>query len=188
MSQITLTNNAQKVLDWSRSLSSLSKNTHNPLGRELLAILFVVELRNYWLETRFSNVLGAGAIIRIKINNLLRKLDPQLMEKIDVARHQGLQRGLRDFAPIIDVAKIYKQEIFGAKGSLVKELQTLTRSAPKFKSKDREHRDYNEKMTGIWHKLVHFPDELLCHTALGMTFNIFEDDFKSIEQYVDSLS
>ena len=78
--------------------------------------------------------------------------------------------------------------INGRAGSLVKELQTITRSAPNIKSRDREHRDYNEKMTGVWHELVHFPDELLCRTALGMTFNIFEDDFKSIEQYVDSLS
>ena len=188
MSKIILTNNAQKVLDWSKSLPNSSKNLHNSIARELLAILFVVELRNSWLSTRFSQIMGSGVIIRIKINKLLRKLDPQLMEKIDLARKQGLQRGLRDFAPIIDVAKIYKQEIFEAKGSLVKELQTLSRSAPQFKSKDREHRDYNEKMTGIWNELVHFPDELLCRTSLGMTFNIFEDDFKSIEQYVDSLS
>jgi hypothetical protein len=188
MSQITLTNNAQTVLDWSKSLPSLPNNTHNSIARELLAILFVVELRNSWLSTRFSHIMGSGVIIRIKITKLLRKLDPQLMEKIDLARQQGLKRGLRDFAPIIDVAKIYKQEIFGAKGSLVKELQTLTRSAPNLKSKDREHRDYNEKMTGIWHELVHFPDELLCRTNNGMTFNIFEDDFKSIEQDVDSLS
>jgi hypothetical protein len=188
MSQITLTNNAQKVLDWSKSLPNSPKNAHNSMARELSAILFVVELRNSWLSTRFSKFIGSGVIIRIKINKLLRKLDPQLMEKIDVAIQQELKRGIRDFAPIIDVAKIYKQEIFGAKGSLVKELQTLTRSAPNIKSKDREHRDYNEKMTSIWHELVHFPDELLCRTALGMTFNIFEDDFKSIEQYVDSLS
>jgi hypothetical protein len=188
MSQITLTNNAQKVIGWSRSLTSLSKNTHDLMARELLAILFVVELRNSWLETRFSKTMGNGAIIKIKIHKLLDKLDPQLMEKIDLARRQDLQRITRDCAPNIDVAKIYKQDIFEVKGSIVRELRDLSRSAPTRESSDRDYRSYIEKMISLWHELVHFPDELLSHTGNGMTFNIFEDDFKSIEQYVDSLS
>jgi hypothetical protein len=188
MSQITLTNNAQTVLDWSRYLTSLSKNTHDSMARELLAILFVVELRNSWLNTRSRDTKGSGCLIRVKINKLLDKLAPQLLEKIDLARHEETQRGIRDNAPSINIAKIYKQDIFACKGSIIKELHDLTRSAPSRESKDREYRNYTEKMISIWHELVHFPDELLCRTDNGMTFNIFEDDFKSIEQYVDSLS
>jgi hypothetical protein len=188
MSQVTITRNAQIVIDWSKSLTSSSKNDYDLLARELLAILFVIELKNFWLNTRFNKVMGNGVIIRIKIHKLLDKLEPQLMKKIDLARQEEQRKQTRNFAPLIDVAKIYKQDIFGIKGSFVKELRNAARFAPNMQSKDREFRDYNERLTAIWHELVHFPDEILCHTDNGMTFNFSEDDFKAIEQYVDSLS
>jgi hypothetical protein len=189
MSQITLTDNAQKVIDWSKSFTSSSKNDYDSLARELLAILFVVDLKNSWLNTRFAKTMGHAVIIRIKIHKLLDKLEPQLMEKIDLVRQQEQRQETRDrFVPLIDVAKIYKQDIFGVKGSFVTELRNVARIAPNMQSKEREFRDYNERLTAIWHKLVHFPDETLCHTDNGMTFNFGEDDFKAIERYVDSLA
>jgi hypothetical protein len=189
MSQITLTDNAQKVIDWSKSFTSSSKNDYDSLARELLAILFVVDLKNFWLNTRFSKMIGDGAFIRHKVYKILDRLEPQLMEKIDLARKQEQRQKTGDrFAPLIDVAKIYKQDIFGVKGSFVKELRNAARFAPNMQSKEREFRGYNERLTAIWHGLVHFPDEILCHTNNGMTFNFSEDDFKAIERYVDSLS
>jgi hypothetical protein len=189
MSQITFTDNAQKVIDWSKSFTSSSKNDYDPLARELSAILLVINLKNFWLHTRFDKAMGGGAIIRAKIHKLVDKLDPQLSEKIDLARQQEQRQETRDsFVPLIDVAKIYKQDIFGVKGSFVTELRNAARFAPNRQSNDREFRDYNERLTAIWHELVHFPDAILCPTNNGMTFNFSEDDFKSIEQYVDSLS
>ncbi|PSB40888.1 hypothetical protein [Chamaesiphon polymorphus] len=189
MSQITLTDNAQKVIDWSKSFTSSSKNDYDPLARELLAILFVVDLKSFWLHTRLNKYMGHGAIIRAKILKLVDKLDPQLRAKTDLARQQEQRQETRDsFVPLIDVAKIYKQDIFGVKGSFVTELRNAARFAPNMQSKEQEFRDYNERLTAIWHELVSFPDEILCPTNNGMTFNFSEDDFKAIERYIDSLS
>lgn len=178
-----MTDKANQIIEWSKSVSDRVKNEYDPIARQLFAINLIAALYNCWHETRFSHVRGVGVTIQTKFDRTVKKIDPDLltlMWKVHAEEPKS-----QKFLANVGIAKFYKDTIFTTKNSVVGKLRRITGLAADIQDKNTVHRNYTEKLIAIWHEAVGFPEDIVFKTDSGFSFNLVLADFEAIERYID---
>jgi hypothetical protein len=178
-----MTDKANQIIEWSKSVTDQTKNEYDPIARQILAINLVVALYNCWRETRFSHVRGVGVTIQTKIDRVVKKIDPEFSALIQRAITEEPKP--QKFIANVGVAKIYKNTIFATKNSVIGKLRRIAGLAAGMQDKNTVYRNYTEKLIAIWHDAIEFPEDIIFKTDSGFSFNLIPADFEAIEQYID---
>lgn len=178
-----MTDKANQIIEWSKSVTDRTKNEYDPIARQLFAINLIVELYNCWRETRFSHVRGVGVTIQTKIDRVVKKIDPEFLALIQRAITEEPKS--QKFIANVGIAKIYKDTIFATKNSVIGKLRKIAGLAAERQDKNTVYRNYTEKLIAIWHDAIEFPEDIIFKTDYGFSFNLIPADFEAIEQYID---
>ena len=116
-----MTDKANQIIEWSKSVTDRVKNEYDPIARQLFAINLIAALYNCWHETRFSHVRGVGVTIQTKIDRIVKKIDPDLFALIWKVHAEEPKS--HKFIANFGIAKIYKDTIFDTKNSVIGKLR-----------------------------------------------------------------
>jgi len=180
-----MTDKAEQIIEWSKSVTNRTKNEYDPIARQLLAISYVAVLYNCWHETAFPQLRGLGLVASTKIEKIVEKLDPEFFDLLRQAHTK--ESKTKKFYISIEVSKIYKSKIFGTKNSIAGEFRKIDKFIPNVRDTASVHRHYTEKVIAIWHQAIGFPKDIVFKTDSGLKFNLIPADFEAIEQYIDGL-